>query len=37
MKTYSGEFLTVVIDGGDWSVSRPGRFTPEEEHPILIQ
>jgi hypothetical protein len=23
-------FLTSALDGGEWSVSRPGRFTPEE-------
>jgi hypothetical protein len=23
-----GEFLTSVLDGGEWSVSRTGRFTP---------
>jgi hypothetical protein len=23
-------FLTSVLDGGEWTVSRPGRFTPEE-------
>jgi hypothetical protein len=26
-------FLTLVLDGGEWSASRPGRFTPEESAP----
>jgi len=26
----SGEFLTSALDGGEWSASRPGRFTPKE-------
>jgi hypothetical protein len=25
--------LTSVLDGGDWSASRPGRFTPRERAP----
>jgi hypothetical protein len=39
IKTYGGVeiqlhvFLTSAIDGGDWSVSSPGRFTPEERAP----
>jgi hypothetical protein len=24
-------FLTLVLDGGEWSASRPGRFTPREK------
>jgi hypothetical protein len=24
------EFLTLALDGGEWSASRPGRFTPRE-------
>jgi hypothetical protein len=34
LKTYEGEkvqlhaFLTLEIDGGEWSASRLGRFTP---------
>jgi hypothetical protein len=24
-------FLTSALDGGEWSVSRPGRFTPGKE------
>jgi len=23
-------FLTLALDGGEWSVSHPGRFTPRE-------
>jgi hypothetical protein len=36
MKTYGGsgciapQFLTSALDGGEWSASRPGRFTPGE-------
>jgi hypothetical protein len=36
MKTYGRvgiylhTFLTSVLDGGEWSASRPGRFTPSE-------
>jgi hypothetical protein len=36
MKTYGGVdvyihiFLTSALAGGEWSVSRPGRFTPGE-------
>jgi hypothetical protein len=36
MKTYLGveiqldTFLTSALDGGEWSASRPGRFTPKE-------
>jgi hypothetical protein len=26
-------FLTSALDGGQWSASRPGRFTPEEWAP----
>jgi hypothetical protein len=44
MKTYWGvevylhAFLISALDGGEWSTSRPGRFTPRERasatHPI---
>jgi hypothetical protein len=27
-------FLTSVLDGGEWSVSHPGRFTPRERAPV---
>jgi len=27
------EFLTSAMDGGEWSDSRPGRFTPRETDP----
>jgi hypothetical protein len=38
MKTYSGggiapPFLTSALDGGEWSASRPGRFTPGKQSP----
>jgi hypothetical protein len=26
-------FLTSVLDGGEWSASRPSRFTPRERVP----
>jgi hypothetical protein len=26
-------FLTSALDGGEWSASRPGRFTPGEKIP----
>jgi hypothetical protein len=28
-------FLTSALVGGKWSASRAGRFTPEEEAPII--
>jgi hypothetical protein len=39
MKTYGGVdvyinvFLTSALVGGEWSTSRPGRFTPGERAP----
>jgi hypothetical protein len=39
MKTYWGvevylhAFLTSALDGGEWSASRPGHFTPKERAP----
>jgi hypothetical protein len=39
MKTYGGVnvqinvFLTSALAGGEWSASRPGRFTPGESAP----
>jgi hypothetical protein len=43
MKTYWGvevkfqAFLTSVLDGGEWSASRPDSFTPKEkETPVPI-
>jgi hypothetical protein len=39
MKTYGGVdvqihiFLTSALVGGEWSASRPGRFTPRERAP----
>jgi hypothetical protein len=43
MKVYGGVdvyihiFLTSALVGGEWSVTRPGRFTPEKEPPELIE
>jgi len=28
--------LTSALDGGEWSASRPGRFTPEKEPLVPI-
>jgi hypothetical protein len=39
MKTYRGvevylrSFLTSALDGGEWSASRPSRFSPRERAP----
>jgi hypothetical protein len=33
MKTYWGAFLTSALDGGEWSASLPGLFTPRERVP----
>jgi hypothetical protein len=39
MKAYWGSggiaplILTSALDGGEWSASRPGRFTPRERAP----
>jgi hypothetical protein len=30
-------FLTSVLDGGEHSVSHPGRFTPEKERSVPIE
>jgi hypothetical protein len=27
-------YLTSAVDGGEWSASRPGRFTPGKELPV---
>jgi hypothetical protein len=41
MKTYGGVdveihvFLTSILVGGEWSVSRPGSFTPRERAPSI--
>jgi hypothetical protein len=33
-KMYSSySFLTLALDGGEWSASHPGRFTPGERTP----
>jgi hypothetical protein len=38
MKAYGGVdlFLTPALVGGEWSASRPGRFTPGKEPPVPI-
>jgi hypothetical protein len=42
MKVYGGVdvythiLLTSALDGGEWPVSRPGRFTPGKEPPLPI-
>jgi hypothetical protein len=42
MKTYGGVdvqihvSLTSALAGGEWSASRPGRFTPGKEPPVPI-
>jgi hypothetical protein len=33
VEVYIHEFLTSALDGGEWSGSRPGRFTPRERAP----
>jgi hypothetical protein len=30
VELYSTHSLTSALDGGEWSASRPGRFTPKE-------
>jgi hypothetical protein len=33
VKVSSTHSLTLALDGGEWSASRPGRFTPKERAP----
>jgi len=35
-EVYIHSFLISVLDGGEWSASRPGRFAlpPGKEHPV---
>jgi hypothetical protein len=33
MDVYLHAFLTFALGGGEWSASRPGRFTPMEKSP----
>jgi hypothetical protein len=40
MKMYGSEgiappFLTSALDGGEWSISSPGCFTPRERAPVV--
>jgi hypothetical protein len=37
VEVYLHAFLTSALDGGEWSVSRPGRFTPREIPPVPIE
>jgi hypothetical protein len=36
MEVYIHVFLTLALVGGEWSVSRPGRFTPGERAPSTL-
>jgi hypothetical protein len=36
MEVWPHAFLTSALDGGEWSDSRPGRLTPEKQHPVPI-
>jgi hypothetical protein len=33
VEVYLHAFLSSALDGGEWSASRPGRFTPRERAP----
>jgi hypothetical protein len=33
VEVYLEAFLTLALDGGEWSASHPGRFTPRERAP----
>ena len=33
----AASFLTSALDGGEQSVSRPGRFSPEKEPPVPVE
>jgi hypothetical protein len=35
MEVYLHAFLTSALDGGEWSASRPSRFTPRERAPWI--
>jgi hypothetical protein len=35
VEVYFHAFLTSVLDGGEWSDSNPGRFTPTERAPVF--
>jgi hypothetical protein len=30
-------FMTLTLDGGEWSAARPGRFIPKEENPVILR
>jgi hypothetical protein len=36
MEVWFHEFLTLALDGGEWSASRPDRFTPRKEPLVPI-
>jgi len=36
MEVYLNAFLTLALDGGEWSASRSGRFIPGKESPVPI-
>jgi hypothetical protein len=37
MEVKLGAFLTLALDGGEWSASHPGRFTPREIIPFSLR
>jgi hypothetical protein len=37
VEVYLQTFLNLVLEGGKWSVSRLGHFTPEERTPVSIK
>jgi hypothetical protein len=36
MEVYLHAFLTSAVDGGEWSTSRPGRFSHRERVPATL-
>jgi hypothetical protein len=34
VEVYIHSLLTLAQDGGEWLISRPGRFTPGEKTPV---
>jgi hypothetical protein len=37
MEEYPHSFLTLALDGGEWSVSRPSRLIPRKESPVFTE
>jgi hypothetical protein len=35
VEVYLHAFLTSALDGGEWSASCPGRFTPRKKEPLV--